>query len=235
MSTTRDMHEKFACEAGIHSKLTAAAANNNLAEVMQLFPKSDMRWQDPIYGNTALHWAIANSNITIAVYLAEHAEQSDINIQDSRKKTALHLAIGKGWAHVNTTNKTDLPQACVILFLVKKTNLAIQDAEGNTPLHIAVMRRDVECAKELLKNGARCDIQNNAKQTTIDMLTMDFTTLSDFINSYARSYTLSQKTWEQNRNEMQKLLKSYSLAQSSAEIKYPQEAKAAKQQHRLRG
>lgn len=197
----------------IHSPFTTAVATNNLARVDELIgtlSEEELNWQGA-YGNTALHWAVANTHSRMALKLLEHTPRINVNIlDDEQKKTALHLAVAKGWDHFDDDNFSpeELPQAAIIKELAKKADLNIQDANGNTPLHIAVMRRDVECIRLFLNSGAHQDIRNQMEQTPLELLNMDFHEVQDFIHKYASVYTLAMTTWENNKDSVLALFES---------------------------
>ena len=191
-------------ENNFHSPFTVAAAENKFEKVEELLitlTEEELNWQG-IFGNTALHWAVANTNSRMALKLLENTPRIKVDILDKHKKTVLHLAVAKGWNHFTDVRCDDneLPQSSIIKELAKKADLNIQDANGNTPLHIAVMRRDVECIKLLLNSGAREDIRNHQGQTPCDMLRIEFQQVKDFIYKYASVFTLLRSQWNKNQN-----------------------------------
>jgi hypothetical protein len=194
----------------LHSPLTAAAAANNFNKVNALLPKSDVNWHSGIFGNTALHWAIANSNTRMALHLLDEAKGINPDIQDAEGKTPLHLAIGKGWYHFDDelgiwNRHNEPPHAPVIERLIERSDLNLQDQEGNTPLHIAVIRRDYNCVDLLLRKGAKTDVRNRKGQLPVDMLRMDHEQALTFIVNYVTVFTLSKRIWNQNVNKIYKL------------------------------
>lgn len=73
--------------------------------------------------------------------------------EPSKKYTPLHIAVeGK-----------DIETAEQILLFTPNVNL--QDAQGNTPLHIAILEQDEKMEALLRSHGARDDIKNNEKLT----------------------------------------------------------------------
>ena len=195
-----------------HSPLTLAAAAGKIDSARKMLPgltQEDINWRG-VFGNTALHWSIANTNIEMALFLMDNTRGLlNFEIRDHRQKTALHLAIGKGWYHFNTNdncNPHSPPQAPVIERLIASTPLDAQDNCGNTPLHIAMLRRDINCIELLLKNHASLTIRNQKGQTPEDMLNLEFEKAEKFLQSYVLIYTLSKEIWEKNKEAITKLL-----------------------------
>ena len=69
-------------------------------------------------------------------------EEADVNIQDFHNRTALHLVSAEG------------KQEFVDILLKHGADLHAQDADGNTPLHVAVISKRWELAKNLLLLGS---------------------------------------------------------------------------------
>lgn len=88
------------------------------------------------------------------------------------KNTALILATKKGWNYKDPYDGKDGARCNEVIQALCENgaDVNLQDACGNTALHIAVMKRDLDAIDELLKSGARMDIQNNAGLTAIQIL-----------------------------------------------------------------
>ncbi|EDQ91617.1 uncharacterized protein MONBRDRAFT_2724, partial [Monosiga brevicollis MX1] len=72
---------------------------------------------------------------------------------DTHGQSLLHIAAGNGWFEA-------------LKALVQcGANVNIQDPEGNTPLHLAIVFHNFKCAEHLGMNGARLDVFNKAMQT----------------------------------------------------------------------
>lgn len=167
--------------------------------------------QDPI-GNTPLMWAVANAQTQEALrYIDAGAE---LGIQDTFiRNTALHLAVAKGWNHVDTEKNDHLPLSHVTLALLQHgANTNIQDKNGNTPLHIAVVRRDIEAIDALLKHGAKSDIKNKKNKKPLKMVDMTYAEAQDFLKTQCQVYTLpTQEEWESTKEEVENRFKYSSL------------------------
>ncbi len=108
------------------------------------------------------------------------------------RNTALILSTKKGWDHVSIRGKYVVPvvgqqkqktrMGCVTAALLRNgANPDIQDACGNTALHIAVMHRDTRPIRALKEAGARHDLRNNAGLLPIDMLDIRHEDIGPFL------------------------------------------------------
>lgn len=88
---------------------------------------------------------------------------ADINAQDNRGITALHIAV--------KNKNSDL----VNFLLTQKAAVNIQDAKGNTPLHIAVEKYKTNHRLELIENlldyRAQVNIKNDEGNTPLHLIT----------------------------------------------------------------
>lgn len=208
----------------IHSKLTWVSAGNRfdlLTSTLRDLPADEVNWRDHQFGNTALHWAVANSNTRMALRLLDEAiDRIDFDTRDDSGKTVLHLALGKGYEHFtdNTREQTthEPPQAPVIQRLIdemgQRNLLNQKDDLGNTPLHIAMIRRDYLAVEMLLQAGAAqsLDTPNIKGQTPRTILeSIDYAFAREFINKYVRVFTLTKETWYSNQYSLSLLLDKY--------------------------
>ncbi|MBV8801979.1 MAG: ankyrin repeat domain-containing protein [Gammaproteobacteria bacterium] len=199
---------------GHHSPLTIAVCRQDFAQVQYLLDnKADVNWHGGRWGNSALTWSVANSNNTMTLYLLDNAKDLNVDIGDYQKKTALHLAIAKGWYHFTTDKVTEMdftapPQAPVIQRLIELTSLDLQDNTGNTPLHIAMLRRDHAVVEELLRKGASLEIKNTHGHTPLDLLRSNFTfeSVNEYLNNYAAVQTFDKHVWEASKPAIEKLI-----------------------------
>ncbi len=122
-----------------------------------------------------LLWAIANAHNHVAMELINQgaAHGQDLNIQDNwpMKNAAIHLAVAKGYT---VRSKDGQMLKFSNLDLVKKmveldADLNLQNGLGNTPLHLAHLRRDTETIQFLLENGAKTGIKNLNGETPQEM------------------------------------------------------------------
>nr|XP_055187923.1 ankyrin repeat domain-containing protein 26-like [Nyctereutes procyonoides] len=136
-------------------------------------------------GNTALHYAAFEGNISIAQKLlfnkgdieaknkdgltpllvavnekkekmvAFLVEEANINAVDYAKRSALHLACANG--HVDI----------VKLLIDRKCQLNLRDGENTTALMKAVQSQEEACVDILLKHGANPDVKDNKGNTAL--------------------------------------------------------------------
>ncbi len=105
-------------------------------------------------GDTMLHVAARIGCPCLTKLALEHGV--DINAQNSRGETALHQA--------TTSNSKD-----VFNILVERTDLSVQDQNGDTPMQCAIKVRNQEKLQALLDLQAP-QIKNNKEQTPRDLL-----------------------------------------------------------------
>lgn len=105
---------------------------------------------------------LANSENMISLLL-----QAGLRI-DARVKTDDLNSFYKGWTELHVAVVFDRTEE--ILSLVKMKNydsLNCRDKEGRTPLHLAVNKGSIRCAKVLLESGADKDAKNNDGRTAL--------------------------------------------------------------------
>ena len=104
-------------------------------------------------GYTPLTLACYKGNLEVAMFLVEKV--SDIN-DNSNYGTPLMAAVYKGYDKI------------VAELLKHNANPNIQDSQGGTAMHYAVLFKKYEIIKLLLKAGADFNIQNNVKKSALD-------------------------------------------------------------------
>lgn len=128
-------------------------------------------------GNSGLIWAIANASNTMALFIINTLKKGEyLNVQDFNKKTALHLAIAKGYEKLSkqgdVLEHTNFEIVEALLKHAAKVN--IQDEHGNTPLHYACYRRDEKMIKALMEKGADPTLKNGSGKTPLEVLSGSF-------------------------------------------------------------
>ena len=140
------------------------------------FDLASLDSQGKIWGNTPLVLAIANANNSIAMEILEvgnkmqHKPNLDLLCNG---KSAIHLAIAKKYKDIPFDDQYQ-PLKYSNFQLVKKlvecgANVNIQDSNGNTPLHLAYLRRNQEMIKFLEDNGADKNCENHNGEFPSDM------------------------------------------------------------------
>lgn len=124
-------------------------------------------------GNTALHWAGAEGDVTITRALLEYGLRIDETNDDG--ETTLHLVcrgvplkFPRRRMNPSTSLKADY-YAVFQLLLGKGADAKMKDSYGQTLLHWAGSRGDVTMTRALLGNGLRVDETNDDGETTLHL------------------------------------------------------------------
>ena len=131
------------------SLITAAAS---LSKSLNYIPLLLRAGNDPNqrdrFGNTALHWAVANANPDCALELLKSEKMNcDIACWGFTQMIPLELAVNKGRRNEDWDG--------LVNELIKNTkDVNHQDADGNSALHWAYLRREAGWGQALLKKGA---------------------------------------------------------------------------------
>ncbi|XP_053572266.1 ankyrin-3 [Bombina bombina] len=134
-----------------NTTLHYAARTNNMARVVELLSDEYSVISRNGSGLTPLHFAAFGGNVGILRLLLSHAPHA-INLQSIKGSSLLHEAV----LGANTN---------AVKFLINnRANPNLQDQEGNTPLHIAVLKIPthvaVQICQALLDGGAATNLQN---------------------------------------------------------------------------
>lgn len=178
--------------------------------------------------NTQLLSLTANFYIDYALELCNRAIETGVdigvNVHDNfrvvgttviLKNTPLILACKKGWHQHNVAlTQSNAIMGILIQFLVKAgADVNAQDGLGNTALHIAVMKREIVTIKYLMEHGAKVDIQNDSGYTPLDMLSVSYDRINDFLyfetggDVYHYIHRLSNKDeWNSAKDEVLAIL-----------------------------
>uniref|UniRef100_A0A182QBJ6 Uncharacterized protein n=1 Tax=Anopheles farauti TaxID=69004 RepID=A0A182QBJ6_9DIPT len=112
-------------------------------------------YQQDDFGETQLHLAVYEGSDDNVSKLVTNVPRQFLNIQNDAAQTALHLAA-----------LIDQPKI-VRRLLIAGSNQTIRDAEGNTALHLASSRGNVDCVKALLAPLSPNEIAHGAANTKI--------------------------------------------------------------------
>lgn len=173
--------------------LLQAARSGDLVLLNALIiqPGTDILRRDPLYGQTALHFAIRGGHLgVVQALLMPQLAGSIVNVADSRRNTALHLAAAKSrrmtkllldaGADVNFLNmRNQTPLGVHVLTVTRDdptlTELLLQHrANANAPvdqsttLHVALDKGLVQIAARLVRYGARLDLKDEAGKMVFD-------------------------------------------------------------------
>ncbi|TYZ56945.1 hypothetical protein PybrP1_002821 [[Pythium] brassicae (nom. inval.)] len=164
-----------------------------LLNALVIQPGTDILRRDPMYGQTALHFAIRGGHLgVVQALLMPQLAGSIVNVADSRRNTALHLAAAKSrrmtkllldaGADVNFLNMRNQTPLGVHLLTVTRddptlTEILLQHrANANAPvdqstaLHVALDKGLLQIAARLVRYGARLDLKDEAGKMVFDKL-----------------------------------------------------------------
>lgn len=135
------------------------ALNENEAYIaldLLLLPEIDFSYKNPLTGWTALTEAASRKNMKLVLrkLLELGAEVNALDIAE--RSPLMHAADGE----------------IVSLLLEKGAHITSRDKDGNTALHHAIKRVNIDesCVKALVAGGARVTERNNAGQSPLDLL-----------------------------------------------------------------
>jgi len=142
--------------------LPQAARFGYLAKVQQaITSKQDLDEKDPLTGNTALHFAVANRHLGIVRALLKAGAK--VNVENKNYDSILHLAC--------QINDPDLVEE----IMKKGASLVPIDKNGDTPLMSAVKKGSLETVKVLLKQeGLNIDEKNFEWKTALALASREY-------------------------------------------------------------
>jgi ankyrin repeat protein len=105
-------------------------------------------------GRTALHFATVNGNLDIVKLLIEG--KANLFAKTNKDETCLHVASKNG-----RSNIIDFLSGHNISKIVDEKSL------GQTSLHLATQKSNLECVKSLLNLGADKEVKNNQGKTPL--------------------------------------------------------------------
>lgn len=154
-----------------------------------------------MWGNTGLTWTIANADNTIAMSILNYFGKGvylDVQAFRFRGNSALHLAVAKGYKDKDADgNKLDYSNLQLIeALLLAQANPNLQDENGNTPLHLACVRRDLPMIEILLKAGANPNIKNKSGAVAKDLINIGYESASKILKDASSVYLLDKQEYE---------------------------------------
>ncbi|KAG6619074.1 myosin-like protein [Phytophthora cinnamomi] len=177
---------------GLTPLLQAARAGDIvLVNALVIQAGTDILRRDPMFGQTALHFAIRGGHLDVVqALLMPQLRGSIVNVADNRRNTALHLAAAKSrrmtklllecGADVNFLNmRNQTPLGVHILTVTRDdptmTEILLQHrANANAPvdkstiLHVALDKGLLQVATRLVRHGARLDLKDESGKTVFD-------------------------------------------------------------------
>ncbi|EFX78101.1 hypothetical protein DAPPUDRAFT_53589 [Daphnia pulex] len=117
--------------------------------------------QDEV-GTTALHWATFKQSTTAVEELLKHKDV-DVNLKNNQNQTALYIACA--WKNI--------PIDLFKIILENSTDVNVQEEDGDTALHNAIVFEFETAIKELLeRKDIDVNIKNNNKRTPLHLALM---------------------------------------------------------------
>ena len=133
------------------------AANKGFASIVGVLlddNNAGIDIQNPMSGDTALHYAVGNGHIDVVIELLFRGAKQMVNCA---RITPLIIAVDRGYTLIV---EVLLDNCCV--------GINIQNlSSGDTALHQAAGRGHELIVKKLLGKGAQCDIQNRSGYTPL--------------------------------------------------------------------
>lgn len=181
-------------------------------------------------GNTALIWAIANSEVDTSIELIKAG--CDLNkvsnmFSNPEKRSgghsALTLACAKGSAHYNKMSKKANPQTishAIEALLEYGANINYQDFSGKAPLHYAVLHRDSSLVRNLIELGADTNLLDKDGKAPIDFLNISYEEVKDImIRETSAATIIPEDKWDKAKIVISTFLKSNQIKRKDTDIR----------------
>lgn len=205
------LKHRFACWKGqtILSRIAFDTFEAYIPQIIAAGVNLSAQDESDFCGNTALHWAIANAQNRAALQIiTSGGEGSYLNVQCYKGNTPLHLVIAKGYvdrsAHNEALTVSNFELTQKLLEHGADPNL--KNHLGNTPLHLAFLRRDVPTIQALLAKGADSTLCNNNGKTALDLLELDYYDAIAILTETVTPFLLNKREREANRLNARNLI-----------------------------
>lgn len=188
--------------------------NNKEIVTLLLNKNADPNIQDMV-GNSAVHYCVHENNIECLYIILNHPLNKDrvnVNLWNFQGLLPLHIALESDLTNIDEYYK----------LLLEKTNLNIQNNDGDTCLHLMCGKDMWQNYKEqLMKKKLDIFIMNNQKMRPIDYIKVD--ERQTFLNIIIKSYLYRLRTrdviWEfEWQNMCKKELYPQSLTKEQQQI-----------------
>ncbi|HEV7736930.1 MAG TPA: ankyrin repeat domain-containing protein, partial [Chlamydiales bacterium] len=166
------------------------------------------------FPNTPLLWAIANASNTAAAELLKHRQNLNLVANGN---TALHLSVGKGYKNISEDGEPLNPSNHELArqLVAFGADCSIQNNEGNTPLHLACLRRDKEMIGILLAHpgiARSVNTRNHEGETPLDMLKKSYGEAFGLLQATVHAFLLDNEIFETTeRAEIEKLFAPFTV------------------------
>ena len=150
-----------------NSPLHDAVKNGDVDEVRKLLENGANPNVKNGYGDTPLHEAVLENSVEIVTLLMDNG--ADPRIGNNAGMSPLALS--------KMTDSPDVQKLLQSRSVVKNPvppmvepaviDKPIEEEEGNTPLHVAVLSKDIDEVRRLLENGSNPNVRNSSGQTPL--------------------------------------------------------------------
>lgn len=214
-------------EGFLHLRITGAAGNRKalLTAVVMVLDDNDLvknlinrrgidlkAKTECTHQNTALAWALANANNVSAMAILKYAASHDyLNCKSRNGNTALHLAVGKGYTDKSRDGKILTISSLELIhkLISLGCNVNISNQKGNTPLHLACMRRSIPMIQALLQAGANPNIRNAQGETPQEMLDFGYEKASQHLKTSVWVYLLEKNEYNASLEQAQTIFSTH--------------------------
>ncbi len=207
--------------------------NNNTSEsnillIKKIIEKSDILKEDN-FGNTILHLLIRESNFDLFDIVLESIEKSYANHNDSMRSDSSHSIYNytnlEGFSpihllidslSINLNNQSNVPHS-VIEFLIKKSDLNLQNIYGDTCIHLLLKKNlFIKFSKLLEEKEINIFVENKKRITPFEIIkNFKNEDYDKIMNIIYRSYYNSLKNLYKSEKNSKNALESMNKLQSS--------------------
>ena len=179
--------------------------NQQLSELFKTLRnrKSNVNDQSNISKSTAMHLAASNGrNNAVKLLLDTFSDKINYSAKDASGNNFAHIILMNGYVDRDGTGdyfaKDDSCSSTSLLKQIITLSPEIindQMSDGNTLLHIAIMRRDIEAVELLLQNGADRTILNKAGISPAGMINMEYEEVKQYLQANTTAPNLNNSTY----------------------------------------
>ena len=203
-------------------------SQSNILLIKKIIEKSDILKEDN-FGNTILHLLIRESNFDLFDIVLESIEKSYANHNDSMRSDSSHSIYNytnlEGFSpihllidslSINLNNQSNVPHS-VIEFLIKKSDLNLQNIYGDTCIHLLLKKNlFIKFSKLLEEKEINIFVENKKRITPFEIIkNFKNEDYDKIMNIIYRSYYNSLKNLYKSEKNSKNVLESMNKLQSS--------------------